>query len=469
MNIQNDKLLNAARRSPNVLIAAIAAFLCSAAANTDAAPLQTWDMNIAPLSASASDEPAQKKLTLVGNDPRRADLSTTTIKVNIVPIILDVDSVELGGAAVRITRDPTRAFSGTQTALSQVLKSPIFSDTQWTVDPALGRGQVIDAFMKRSFGAWLRNAGRSDEAYLKLQPVVQPAVRLSAVWAGSTNPVTGVPEYEGAHTNFSYEEPSSPSNRITVLNYEGMVEKFTQIIRNDSRLKPDSLTLFLLFDTHNSAPLTARRSYSLEVASEGFFMTHQAPYLAAYTVKGGEKYSYVVASYNRPLPDIYGAFSLYGKARGNGEDISPIVAGLAQWAVNPYSQLVTRNKTFEGDPVTSLWQADTRAEARGNSTYCKQLSHSQFRYSFVPGVNDLGPISYLDTGLPGLFQDVRVQTHQGFSWTIPNLITPDWWTFGRASANPARLLTFFPYPRGHRSATGTRIADQPCQILPALL
>jgi hypothetical protein len=451
-----------------------------------AANLPTWQL---PISSAAGQ---QKTLTLLGADPRVAT-ETTEITVNVVPVVLRLISTDDNGRLRRLgSRDATAVYyrkgSDVRTAVSQVLKSPAFVSTAWSVDgPALGQGQFIDVYLKRNYGALLGNRF-ANKPYLKLKPRVLPAVTIESSYVGR-NPGLDPGGYfsikqDGNGKPFWRFEPDVEfRGSVAGLVAPNIIEKFTKVIESTPAIRGDALTLFVLFNTQlGFKPQSDGRTRSsagdtFHVANERISRSAilaSEPAVTAYTVKTvngrAEKVSYVIASYNLPYPEPTASHPTLGGGRGIGQDASPVLAGLAQAALNPYSQWLTRSVAIDGTRQDPSDQGSSTASiAQGNATFCGMPSFNLWwdMLDLRAGVRVSYPRGHVSVTPAGLLQDFRTQTTPHGTWTIPNLLTLDWWAGTRLSHAQQPAVTFLP-SRGGAAYGGTRY-QAPCQVVPGTL
>lgn len=451
-----------------------------------AASLPTWQL---PISSAAGQ---QRTLTLLGADPRVAT-ETTEITVNVVPVVLQLISTDDNGGRRSLgSRDATAVYyrkgNDVRTAVSQVLKSPAFVSTAWSVDgPAMGEGQFLDVYLKRNYGALLGNRF-AKKPYIRLKPRVLPAVTIESSYVGRSAWADAggyfrIEQDQDGNKYWVFSTDVGIPGSVAGLRAPNIIERFTKVIESTPAIRGDALTLFVLFNTQlNFTPQsdgTTRSATgdSLNVANRRTgrsSITASEPALNAYTMKtvngSAEKVSYVIASYNLPYPRPTASDPTFGGGRGIGQDASPVLAGLAQAALNPYSQWLTRSVALDGsrqDPTDQ--ESLTTSIAQGNGTFCGMPSFNLWWNNLDVRARTLlsFPRGHVSVTPAGMFQDFRTQTTPHGTWTIPNLLTLDWWTGTRLSHAQQPAVTFLP-SRGGAAYGGTRYAAA-CQVVPGTL
>ena len=178
-------------------------------------PIPTWTYNY---TASSDKGGATYTGTIVGRSPYLRGKTTTTIPVQIVPLIINIKS---GGTT--ITYDPTVAdpcvsSTTSYTDVDVITGSPIFQSTDWVMNGVdVGTTQYHDAFQRAQF--WSLVGGSN--YHTMLNPTVLPAQTLNFTGSGSS----------GAGTNYvaSSLVPGACGN-VGVVNINNLDEAMQSLI-----------------------------------------------------------------------------------------------------------------------------------------------------------------------------------------------------------------------------------------------
>lgn len=140
-------------------------------------PLPTWTYSY---TATSDLGGGNYSGTIIGADPSKAPLHTTTIKTQIVPLVITIND-----GSSTVVYDPTQADSCNSgfSALSTVQGSPIFTkDIAWKMNGVkIGKTQYIDAFQRAEF--WSLVAGSNYHTILKPSVLASQAMSFT----GSSN------------------------------------------------------------------------------------------------------------------------------------------------------------------------------------------------------------------------------------------------------------------------------------------
>ena len=129
---------------------------------------------------------------IMGRDPSARGKTTTTIPLQIVPLIITITDTTTTPNTT-FTYDPTTTdpcitgTSGPYTNIAAVAGSPIFTDNAYTMNGVnVGTTQYLDAFQRGQF--WSMVGGSN--YHLRLNPTILPAVSLTFSGPGSSGPGT---------------------------------------------------------------------------------------------------------------------------------------------------------------------------------------------------------------------------------------------------------------------------------------
>jgi hypothetical protein len=135
-------------------------------------PLPFWNYSA---TASAALGGATYSGSILGRSPFAHGKTTTTLAVQIIPLIITIDN---GGADI-VTYDPTvpdPCVPGSLTDVSVLMGSPIFQNTPWTMNGvSMGTTQYLDAFQRAQFWSLVQGTNY----HLILSPTVLPAQTLT--------------------------------------------------------------------------------------------------------------------------------------------------------------------------------------------------------------------------------------------------------------------------------------------------
>ena len=149
-------------------------------------PVPTWNYGYSYVH-SADKGSGSYSGTIVGRSPFDRVKTTTTIPVQIVPLVITI-----GDGTTTHTYDPTAVdpcvtgANGPYTDVGVITGSPIFQKTDWTMNGvSVGKTQYLDAFQRAQFWPLVRGTNY----HLILDPTVLPAQSLT--FSGGTSSGSG--------------------------------------------------------------------------------------------------------------------------------------------------------------------------------------------------------------------------------------------------------------------------------------